>query len=103
MFVSKISAALATALFCLASPAAVAADGVAKRANKATLLKIKQPVSNLMKGLVFSFYVDYSALDGPLELYANTTSFKVRTGGRLKVYLSFFAFLLSAQMPNPSH
>lgn len=93
MFVSKISAALATALFCLASPAAMAADGVANKADKATLLKIKQPVSNLIKGLVFSFYIDYSKLDGPLELYANTSNFKV--GGTPQTSFPSFVFWLS--------
>jgi hypothetical protein len=97
MFVSKISAALATALFCLASPAVMAADGVAKRADKATLLKIKQPVNNLINGLVFSFYIDYSKLDGPLELYANTTSFKVRPRGRHETsFLCFISLSLNA-------
>jgi hypothetical protein len=75
MFISKASAVLAAALFCLASPA-VAADGVAQKADKATLLKIKQPLRNQIKGLVFSFYVDYSQLDGPLEVYATTADFK---------------------------
>ncbi|GAB5036757.1 Hypothetical protein NocV09_04800160 [Nannochloropsis oceanica] len=75
MFISKASAVLAAALFFLDFPA-MAANGVAQKADKATLLKIKQPLRNQIRGLVFSFYVNYAALDGPLELYANTTDFK---------------------------
>jgi len=76
MFVSKISAPLVAALFCLAPPAAMAADGVANKADKATLLKIKQPVGNPIKGLVFSFYVD-NFYGSPPAFYVNTTFFKV--------------------------
>lgn len=72
----------------------------------ATLLKIKQPVSNLIKGLVFDFYFDYSKLDGPLKLYANFSNLKVRRSTNLRVdrkrhfQSSSSAFLPSAQMPS---